>query len=236
MSFDLDFINRPNPVEPSALNHGSLTDKARELDRSTNEQLIPFLLSSHHSQQRRDAPIESARLPINHSRSNGASIAAVLNDNESSSQWLGDQPLMRRDVDQTLYTLPKLPLKRGTKRHRVPPVLQGLHQPPPTSGLLPSISAEDTQVLLSTAGNSRPIIETAVEKLQYVSRVADVAASPPRPYIKAPAKRVANRWSEQETNDLLDGVVKFGIGSWKRILLCPDYTFNKRTAVDLKDR
>jgi hypothetical protein len=48
--------------------------------------------------------------------------------------------------------------------------------------------------------------------------------------------RKRNKWSEQETKDLLHGVSKFGIGNWKKILICPDFKFNGRTAVDLKDR
>ncbi|PVH97603.1 hypothetical protein DM02DRAFT_468471, partial [Periconia macrospinosa] len=48
--------------------------------------------------------------------------------------------------------------------------------------------------------------------------------------------RKRNKWSEQETKDLLVGVSRFGIGNWKKILQCPDFTFNQRTAVDLKDR
>ncbi|KAF2839132.1 hypothetical protein M501DRAFT_923224, partial [Patellaria atrata CBS 101060] len=44
------------------------------------------------------------------------------------------------------------------------------------------------------------------------------------------------RWTEQETKDLLHGVAKFGIGSWKKILACEEYNFNGRSAVDLKDR
>ncbi|GAB7353604.1 hypothetical protein MBLNU459_g4023t1 [Dothideomycetes sp. NU459] len=236
MSFDLDFINRPNPVEPSALNHGSLTGKARELDRSTNEHLIPFLLSSRLTQPRRDSPVEAAGSRRAHAQTSGASIAAVLNNDEGSSHRLVEQSPIRRDADQALYTLPKLPVKRGTKRHRVPPVLQGLHQPPPTSGLLPSISAEDTQVLLSTTGRNRPTTETALEKICSLPSTSEVTVATPQQATKAPSKRVANRWTEQETKDLLDGVAKFGIGSWKKILLCSNYVFNKRTAVDLKDR
>lgn len=49
------------------------------------------------------------------------------------------------------------------------------------------------------------------------------------------AKR-RKKWSEQETKDLLVGVSKYGIGNWKKILQCPDFSFNQRTAVDLKDR
>jgi hypothetical protein len=45
-----------------------------------------------------------------------------------------------------------------------------------------------------------------------------------------------NKWTEEETADLLRGVAKFGIGNWKKILQFSDYHFNGRTAVDLKDR
>ncbi|KAF2727350.1 hypothetical protein EJ04DRAFT_389381, partial [Polyplosphaeria fusca] len=48
--------------------------------------------------------------------------------------------------------------------------------------------------------------------------------------------RKRNKWSEQETQDLLRGVSKFGIGNWKKILQCPEFAFNQRTTVDLKDR
>ncbi|KAK8155168.1 hypothetical protein BKA80DRAFT_282867, partial [Phyllosticta citrichinensis] len=44
------------------------------------------------------------------------------------------------------------------------------------------------------------------------------------------------RWTDQETTHLLKGVARFGIGNWKRILECDEYSFNERTAVDLKDR
>jgi hypothetical protein len=45
-----------------------------------------------------------------------------------------------------------------------------------------------------------------------------------------------NKWSEQETKGLLIGVSRYGIGNWKKILQDPDFAFNNRTAVDLKDR
>ena len=48
--------------------------------------------------------------------------------------------------------------------------------------------------------------------------------------------RKRRKWSEQETKDLLIGVSRFGIGSWKKILQSPDLKFHGRTAVDLKDR
>ncbi|KAI5301381.1 hypothetical protein KEM56_001790 [Ascosphaera pollenicola] len=48
-----------------------------------------------------------------------------------------------------------------------------------------------------------------------------------------PAKR---RWTDQETDDLLRGVVRCGVGSWKAILEQPDLDFTGRTALNLKDR
>lgn len=51
---------------------------------------------------------------------------------------------------------------------------------------------------------------------------------------KSTRKRI--RWSEQETKDLITGVRKYGIGNWKKILQDPGLNFQRRTAVDLKDR
>lgn len=53
---------------------------------------------------------------------------------------------------------------------------------------------------------------------------------------KLKEKKQRNKWSDEETKHLLQGVSRFGIGSWKKILECSDFHFNQRTAVDLKDR
>lgn len=47
-----------------------------------------------------------------------------------------------------------------------------------------------------------------------------------------------NKWSEEETRQLLLGVQKHGMGNWKRILDDPAFatSFNNRKAVHLKDR
>lgn len=233
----LEYINRPNPVEPSNLSHGSFDGSARELDRTTNEQLNPFLLGSR---LRRDIVPEVARTRHHTHHTSSSSIAAVLNDDELSLS-LREYTPYRRDVDQALFTLPKLvPVKRGTKRHRVPPVLQGLHQPPPEARLLPSISTEDSQVLLSTSTS-----RSKKNLLHSLDPEKEATSAPPEQgpdeFAEAPHNSTGKRprrnlWTDQETQDLLEGVSKFGIGSWKKILLCPDYHFHKRTAVDLKDR
>ncbi|KAJ2722812.1 hypothetical protein GGI07_003067 [Coemansia sp. Benny D115] len=49
-------------------------------------------------------------------------------------------------------------------------------------------------------------------------------------------RRAARKWSEQESESLLQGCAKYGVGAWKKILDDPSFTFNNRTSVDLKDR
>ena len=232
----LEYINRPNPVEPSDFSHGIFDGSTRELDRTTNEQLHPFLLGNR-LRQRKDLGPDATRLARRSPhQSSASSIAAVLND-EDSPPRLGEHAPQRRDADQAVFTLPKLPTKKHAKRHRVPPVLQGLHHPPPDAGILPSISTEEAQVFLSTsrgtkpAANPTPTDETTSTVLQ---QEPVVAAETTQGTSDKRSRR--NLWTDQETNDLLTGVSRFGIGNWKKILLCPDYQFHKRTAVDLKDR
>ncbi|KAK6008584.1 hypothetical protein QM012_000487 [Aureobasidium pullulans] len=232
----LEYINRPNPVEPSDLSHGIFDGSTRQLDRTTNEQLHPFLLGNR-LRQRNDLGPDSTRLARRSPhQSSASSLAAVLND-EDSPPRSGEYTAHRRDIDQAVFTLPKLPAKRHAKRHRVPPVLQGLHQPPPDAGLLPSISTEDAQVFLSTSRSSKSAA-VPVPTDDTISAVIQQESVASAEVIQETSEKRSRRniWTEQETNDLLAGVSRFGIGNWKKILLCSDYQFHKRTAVDLKDR
>ncbi|PWN51642.1 hypothetical protein IE53DRAFT_303215, partial [Violaceomyces palustris] len=51
-------------------------------------------------------------------------------------------------------------------------------------------------------------------------------------------KAQKHKWSAEETQALVDGCNKHGVGNWKKILSDPDLhdKFNERTAGDLKDR
>ncbi|ANB11465.1 Myb family protein (predicted) [Sugiyamaella lignohabitans] len=49
-------------------------------------------------------------------------------------------------------------------------------------------------------------------------------------------RRVRLGWSKQETEYLMEGCKVHGVGNWKKILTDPNFQFNCRTAVDLKDR
>ncbi|KAG5297948.1 MYB DNA-binding domain-containing protein [Histoplasma ohiense] len=56
----------------------------------------------------------------------------------------------------------------------------------------------------------------------------------PQPQTR-PRKKL-RKWTEEETRDLLRGVVKCGVGNWTAILSQPELHFNQRTAANLKDR
>lgn len=182
--------------------------------------------------------------------------------------------------DVSLIQLPKPPQapRRTTKRPRIPPLLQGLHQPPPLppkNKLFPPISERsgpgsdvgDHFGLTSTFSScsaEKPVKARAspekrhqpatadaeqtdtlsdtprVSKEQETSRDSTPDPSPAvqtsRVQAKAKTTRKRTKWSQKETEDLLIGVSRYGIGRWKQILECADFTFQGRTAVDLKDR
>lgn len=59
---------------------------------------------------------------------------------------------------------------------------------------------------------------------------------PLSPRSRGRSRKNLRKWTEEETHDLLRGVVKCGIGNWTAILAQPELKFNKRTASNLKDR
>ncbi|OJD17533.1 hypothetical protein AJ78_02402 [Emergomyces pasteurianus Ep9510] len=65
-----------------------------------------------------------------------------------------------------------------------------------------------------------------------------VAESDKEPVSPKPrrSRKKLRKWSEEETRDLLRGVVKCGVGNWTAILAQPELNFNQRTAANLKDR
>lgn len=144
----------------------------------------------------------------------------------------------RKSGDAKLLDLPKLPaVKSGAKRLRIPPTLSGLHQPPPDAGLLPSISVDQPiniparNLAADSQASSEPKAASTNPSTQVTSDKDGVSTKN-----TTPAKQKRNKWAEDETRSLLKGVAKFGIGNWTQILNCPDYQFNGRTAIDLKDR
>ncbi|KAL1991301.1 hypothetical protein VTN49DRAFT_5293 [Thermomyces lanuginosus] len=59
---------------------------------------------------------------------------------------------------------------------------------------------------------------------------------PLSPRTRGRSRKNVRMWTEEETKDLLRGVIKCGIGNWTEILRQPELKFNKRSAANLKDR
>ncbi|KAF1838506.1 hypothetical protein BDW02DRAFT_564866 [Decorospora gaudefroyi] len=217
----------------------------------------------------------------------GRLVDLLLDSPEHTKQrWDQEQQFVQPDLtgfSPSVIKLPRLPQppKRTAKRPRIPPLLQGLHQPPPLppeGRLFPPITGEknafaqihgergydtvfeDTRNkdvdehpflegvaidLTKTVphGENTPTCQAAAPSASSsgaaVNRESGLATSKDtetQSHFQRKRGKKRNKWSEQETKDLLVGVSKFGIGNWKKILHHSDFAFNNRTAVDLKDR
>lgn len=62
------------------------------------------------------------------------------------------------------------------------------------------------------------------------------ADEPLSPKTRGRSRKNLRRWTDEETTDLLKGVIKCGVGNWTAILQQPELKFNKRSAANLKDR
>ncbi|KAK7551635.1 hypothetical protein IWX49DRAFT_493063, partial [Phyllosticta citricarpa] len=190
------------------------------------------------------------------------SVSDLLLSPPAATQYASPTVLPRRkrkmDLGSEMFTLPK-PEAMKKRRPRIPPLLQGLHQPPPDAGLFPPITSErvgaernrdvskegarvvsdptpakpaekQKEVVPEPEKNAETTFDKEKEQPEPDETDAQKKAGKPAPKVKR------KRWTDQETTHLLKGVARFGIGNWKKILECDEYSFNERTAVDLKDR
>ncbi|KAF1975575.1 hypothetical protein BU23DRAFT_552505 [Bimuria novae-zelandiae CBS 107.79] len=166
------------------------------------------------------------------------------------------KPNQQRKKSSNSWRIP--PLLQGL--HQVPPQAQSRRFPPITSesgafgrdigdgvGLRSAVAldqrtAQDNDTaprapLVSRSSISTEARDDSGEKPTSASATGDGESRSHADRANAlPRKRKRQIWSDQETKDLLVGVAKYGIGNWKKILQCPDFSFHQRSAVDLKDR
>ncbi|KAI0370955.1 hypothetical protein BV20DRAFT_994328 [Pilatotrama ljubarskyi] len=65
---------------------------------------------------------------------------------------------------------------------------------------------------------------------------SSTGAQPSQPQAPLPEKRPRKKWTMEETQMLVAGCNKWGVGNWKSILNDPEFKFDGRSPVDLKDR
>jgi hypothetical protein len=197
----------------------------------------------------------------------------------SSLQHGPPEKRLRLDMDgasiglDMIRHLPRPPQKDGRLNRPaplLPAMVTGLHEPPPSAALLPSIEVEARPVVARTNTTSKIHVrdmltendQDSTPQTAIVAVVPETTTIPPTDNSKdsqtakqdaspksserSPPimpgwkdnkpRRVRRKWTVEETNDLLAGVKKYGIGKWKQILDDPASNFSERSSVDLKDR
>ncbi|EFR02507.1 MYB DNA-binding domain-containing protein [Nannizzia gypsea CBS 118893] len=91
--------------------------------------------------------------------------------------------------------------------------------------ILGNASSQETPALMPGAGQSVELPDNE-DDLKFNGGVA------PKPQ----RRKRARKWTDEETYDLLRGVVRCGVGNWAVILAQTDLHFNDRTSANLKDR
>ena len=183
-------------------------------------------------------------------------LAAVEN-NPSSQPWLPEYPAPKRvKLDQEYHgeyvQLPRPRQKETSKRvPLLPTIVNGIHEPPPSAALLPPMELEEVKAMLASISEPLPLPpekmlnpaepdrpqglnqdkfkpSTIVGEVDRV-RISNILVNgkPPRRWKK---------WSDEETQQLLKGVAKYGAGKWKEICTDPELKFHDRRPMDLKDR
>lgn len=116
----------------------------------------------------------------------------------------------------------------------MPPIINGLHEPPPHAALFPPIASDSFSQRCASQMKLLPDLGRAANKSNNTPASSDADKNAHRGRKRATKPR--RKWSEEETKHLLLGVNRHGVGKWTTILENPDFTFNDRTAGDLKDR
>ncbi|ROW10099.1 hypothetical protein VMCG_02133 [Cytospora schulzeri] len=249
------------PLEPDASHHGR-SEQQQASSSSRAPQHIPPLASITEEYNGRypdggglrhtgggislrmlyDNPeVNESQLSLNH----------ILDDAHEPPLLAEDASTKKRQraltVKDDIMHLPQPLKKQKSAQNIVPPIINGLYEPPPNAAVFPPIALEDNDPATNIntfrefnnalMNNTEPEAcekVTAPPPLQEPTTVSEADKALPK--VKRKAAKPRRKWSEEETKDLLLGVDKYGVGKWTSILEDPAYNFNGRTAGDLKDR
>ena len=158
-----------------------------------------------------------------------------IDDDFDTSFFSGPQKRHKPNVSEETSALPDYvqlpkPTPKKTRPATLPAVLSGLKTVPPNAPLFPPIS---TTPFEHSTGPPRTLEPTMVQPNKNLY-LKERPMQPPK--MRVYSGKARKRWDKQETDSLLQGVAKHGIGSWKKILKDSAFTFNARNSVDLKDR
>lgn len=238
---------RPLLLEPDA-SHGN---GAQPTNTQLNSKHNSSIISSEDDSEKAQKDIESTAKPGGHMReralggSSPQSLRKILDDD---SEIPAAVPAKKRqngttNMDDFLKLPQPPPKKQKTVKQVVPPIIIGLFQPPePPSqaALFPPIASSSFhdshgRNTLNTVPPSAKVPKDIPlpDQSSDIEKIRDDNNNGPQ---KRRITRTRKKWTEEETGNLLRGVAKYGVGNWKEILEDSSFTFNARSAIDLKDR
>ncbi|KAI0509224.1 hypothetical protein F5B22DRAFT_367062 [Xylaria bambusicola] len=232
--------SRPHPIEPGA---GQRSDKLDAAGGPLASQSIPPLYSITEetltASSRKEVPTYSTTDRPFSTHVSSQDLRMILED--IPADIVEDVSTKKRPVKEDFPQLPQPLKKQKATAHMFPPIIVGLLEPPSDPALFPPMSSgsfephqrsEPQQALNLT----KPVEVTGVPEENTAPSPPPDADRTPSGKVKRRAAKPRRKWSEEETNHLLLGVSKHGVGRWTDILEDPGYKFNDRTAGDLKDR
>lgn len=141
--------------------------------------------------------------------------------------------------------LPQPPKKQKTATQIVPPIISGLHDIPAATvpykfPRIESGAFHDSNGRNSLNTGLPPTIIPAPQNDPTVGVVVTSVETHEPVVQEGKKKRKVNRqrrkWGKEETEWVIQGAHKHGVGNWTDVLNDPSYPFVNRTAGDLKDR
>ncbi|KDQ16885.1 hypothetical protein BOTBODRAFT_30261 [Botryobasidium botryosum FD-172 SS1] len=137
--------------------------------------------------------------------------------------------------------------------HRLPPhtqVTMPLKQRRVSTSSVPTVLRQEHELLTWRFRDEMGLLSHKPQDAQILSRERAVVAQRPIDIARgdaqqnrdpqvgdiATAKRPRKMWTQEETQNLVDGCNIWGVGNWKAILNDAQFKFQDRSPVDLKDR
>ncbi|KUJ07314.1 uncharacterized protein LY89DRAFT_601538 [Mollisia scopiformis] len=227
---------RPLLLEPDASKRNGKPNSNPQLAPKHNSLLNPIDDDEKRHKEKRSGDGGERALGV----SSPQSLRKILDDDTDASVSASTKkrPVVEPAKDEFVQ-LPQPPKKQKTAKQVVPPIIIGLFEPPPQATLFPPIASSSFHD--SHGRNSLntvpPKIKVAKESTRPDSNKHPEKDEPQEKSFKrrksAPGR---NKWTDEETSTLLLGVAKHGIGNWTDIIKDPSFSFNQRSALDLKDR
>ncbi|OBT99291.1 hypothetical protein VE01_02573 [Pseudogymnoascus verrucosus] len=249
--FDLPPLQDPNILKASG-RPSILEPAASRNDKQPATGSQPKILSydgdspgSHHKTNAKSssqAAVNSSVIDSSVGEPSAQSLRKILSDDSEITHPSASrkrQRLENRSVD--FVQLPQPPRKQKAVKRVVPPIIIGLHEPPPNqAAVFPPIASSSfhdshgRNTLNTSTNEAKEDISTNVQAKQ--PKLPEGLPGNKPSGNKRVGVQARKKWTDEETRNLILGVQKHGIGNWKSIFEDKELTFNGRTPVHIKDR